>query len=47
MLFRSVFNQLRGMITGYYKVDAGEVDPGRIDTAKPDQMIVAEERSHD
>jgi thiosulfate reductase cytochrome b subunit len=47
VLISGVFNQLRGMITGYYKVDTGEVDPGRVDTAKPDQTISAEERSHD
>jgi thiosulfate reductase cytochrome b subunit len=47
VLMSGVFNQLRGMITGYYKVDIGDIDPARIDIAKPDQAIVPEERSHD
>ena len=42
VLINGVFNQLRGMITGYYKVDTGKVH-----TANPDETISAEERSHD
>lgn len=47
VLISGVFNQLRGMITGYYKVDANRVDPDSSDTAKPDPPISEEERSHD
>lgn len=47
VLISGVVNQLRGMITGYYKVDAGKVDPGKGDTAKPDQPVAVEEHSHD
>jgi thiosulfate reductase cytochrome b subunit len=42
VLISGVFNQLRGMITGYYKVDAGKGH-----TSDPDETISAEERSHD
>jgi thiosulfate reductase cytochrome b subunit len=34
VLISGVFNQLRGMITGYYRIDSGEVDTGRIDTGR-------------
>jgi hypothetical protein len=47
VLISGVFNQLRGMITGYYKVDTSGVEPGLTDTAKPDQTISVEERSDD
>jgi thiosulfate reductase cytochrome b subunit len=42
VLISGVFNQLRGMITGYYKVDTRPVE-----TARPEPAISAEERSHD
>jgi len=47
VLISGVFNQLRGMITGYYKVDTDGADPGGTDAAKPDETISAEECSHD
>lgn len=47
VLISGVVNQLRGMITGYYKVDAVKVDPGPSDTAKPEQPNSDEEPSHD
>ena len=47
VLISGIVNQLRGMITGYYKVDAGKVDPSPSETAKPEQPISDEEPSHD
>jgi thiosulfate reductase cytochrome b subunit len=42
VLISGAFNQLRGMITGYYKVDA---DPVKV--AAPEPVAVIEETSHD
>ena len=44
VLISGVFNQLRGMITGYYRIDSGEVDPGRTYAGRtdPDRMGSAE-----
>jgi len=42
VLISGAFNQLRGMITGYYKVD---VDPVKV--AAPEPVAVIEETSHD
>ncbi|MEP6897125.1 MAG: hypothetical protein ABI870_01225, partial [Rhodanobacter sp.] len=57
VLISGVFNQLRGMITGYYKVDGDKIDSGRIDQDKvdnhaqepiaPRSALVGEEPSHD
>lgn len=47
VLISGVVNQLRGMITGYYKVHAVKVDPGPSDSAKPEQPNSDEEPSHD
>ncbi len=35
VLISGVFNQLRGMFTGYYKVDDDAIDSHRLDAAKP------------
>ena len=36
VLISGVFNQLRGMITGYYRIDSGEVDTARVDAGRID-----------
>ncbi|MFZ0870952.1 MAG: cytochrome b/b6 domain-containing protein [Rhodanobacter sp.] len=40
VLISGVFNQLRGMITGYYRIDSGEVDTGRIHPAEVDSARI-------
>ena len=40
VLISGVFNQLRGMITGYYRIDSGEVDAARVDTTGVDTARV-------
>lgn len=47
VLVSGFFNQLRGMITGYYKVDSSGVDPRGIDDTKPDRTTAVEEHLHD
>jgi thiosulfate reductase cytochrome b subunit len=47
VLISGVFNQLRGMLTGYYRIDSGELDTGRthpliVDTARIDTDAVDE-----
>ncbi len=42
VLISGVFNQLRGMITGYFAIDCD-----RVDVVEPDPTIAAEERRHD
>ena len=40
VLISGVFNQLRGMITGYYRIDSGEVDTGRIHPVEVDSARI-------
>jgi thiosulfate reductase cytochrome b subunit len=52
VLISGLFNQLRGMISGYFMIDAGvtdgaEEDSGQDDAAMPDAVVPAEERIHD
>ncbi|MBB6186157.1 cytochrome b/b6 domain-containing protein [Rhodanobacter sp. MP7CTX1] len=47
VLISGVFNQLRGMITGYYRIDSGEADtvrihPAEVETARVDTHEVDE-----
>jgi thiosulfate reductase cytochrome b subunit len=41
VLISGVFNQLRGMITGYYGIDPGSIDTDNIDTSEKDTGEIA------
>ncbi|HEY8681739.1 MAG TPA: cytochrome b/b6 domain-containing protein [Rhodanobacter sp.] len=48
VLISGVFNQLRGMLTGYFKIEVDKVDANRIDAGPTDAPLAAvEEASHD
>ena len=49
VLISGVFNQLRGMITGYFKIDVDRADARRMDAAgaKPIQHAAAKVQEHD
>jgi thiosulfate reductase cytochrome b subunit len=47
VLITGVFNQLRGMITGYYAIDASPGDPQPRAEEMPDESGPSEDRPHD
>lgn len=47
VLISGVFNQLRGMITGYYAIDTTPVDTSAPSTDTPSESAPPEERPHD